>query len=29
LTSPNIGDDLSAKGVDWAWYFGGLVERRR
>jgi len=23
LTSPNIGDELSAKGVDWAWYSGG------
>jgi acid phosphatase len=23
LTSPNIGDELSAKGVDWAWYAGG------
>ena len=23
LTNPNIGDELSAKGVDWAWYAGG------
>jgi acid phosphatase len=23
LTSPNIGDELTAKGVDWAWYSGG------
>ena len=23
LTSANIGDELSAKGVDWAWYSGG------
>ena len=23
LTTPNIGDELSAKGVDWAWYSGG------
>jgi phospholipase C len=23
LTTPNIGDELSAKGVDWAWYAGG------
>jgi phospholipase C len=23
LTSNNIGDELSAKGVDWAWYSGG------
>ncbi|MEN3309503.1 MAG: hypothetical protein V7603_5705 [Micromonosporaceae bacterium] len=23
LTSPTIGDRLSAKGVDWAWYAGG------
>ncbi len=23
LTSSNIGDELSAKGVDWAWYAGG------
>ena len=23
LTSPNIGDELSAKRVDWAWYSGG------
>ncbi|MEI6649272.1 MAG: acid phosphatase [Actinomycetes bacterium] len=23
LTSSNIGDSLSAKGVDWAWYSGG------
>jgi acid phosphatase len=23
LTSPNIGDELSQKGVDWAWYSGG------
>jgi phospholipase C len=23
LTTPNIGDELSARGVDWAWYSGG------
>jgi acid phosphatase len=23
LTSPNIGDELNAKGVTWAWYAGG------
>ncbi|HEX3630274.1 MAG TPA: alkaline phosphatase family protein [Candidatus Dormibacteraeota bacterium] len=23
LTTPNIGDRLNAKGVDWAWYAGG------
>jgi acid phosphatase len=23
LTNPTIGDELSAKGVDWAWYSGG------
>ena len=23
LTTPNIGDELSAKNVDWAWYAGG------
>jgi phospholipase C len=23
LTTPTIGDELSAKGVDWAWYAGG------
>ena len=23
LKTPNIGDELSAAGVDWAWYSGG------
>jgi phospholipase C len=23
LTSPNIGDEMSADGIDWAWYAGG------
>ena len=28
-TAPTIGDRLTAKGIDWAWYAGGWAERRR